>query len=322
MRLSACQGVQEVIERKTDQTHSASRKPASEKIFDALAKVAENKFTWLAPLIVFLVIFMFVPLLYMFVYSFYSMKGYVTIYEFTLDNYRNIFFDPNSIYLLMLGKSIIFSGTVTLICLALGYPIAYYIVKEVKKSENKLLLTLLFAVPFFAGELIRIYTISHFLGPRGLINKFLMAVGLQPLEVFNFTDYSVLITLTYVEVAFMTIAIYLSLINMNFNLIDVAKSYGASSFRAFREVTWPLSSTGVFVGVIVVFVPMLAHYLSTTFVGGPNSSLFGNIVVHQFQAAAAWTMGSALATVLVAVGLIIVVILYKLLVRFKEGFWI
>ncbi len=258
----------------------------------------------------------------MFIYSFFSMEGYNTIYVFTLENYYNIFFDPQHIYFILLVKTFIFSGVVTFICLAVAYPSAYYIVKEVKRTENKLLLTLLFAIPFFAGEIIRVLTIAHFLGPKGMINRLLGGIGLPALEFINYTDYSVIITLIYAQVAFMAIAIYLSLLNLDFNLIDVAKSYGASSFRAFKEITWPLSSPGVFVGVIVIFVPTCAHYLSPTFVGGPDSAMYGNIVVHQFQAAAAWTVGSALAIVLVVFALIIVLIFYKSIVRVKGGFWV
>jgi ABC-type spermidine/putrescine transport system permease subunit I len=303
--------------------HSKDRStPLIKKAYGNPGKLSEYKWIfYLLPLILLMVVFMIVPIIHMFAYSFYSMRGYTTIYEFTLNNYLSIFADPNFVYLRMLAKSLLMAGVTTIICLVLAYPLAYFIAKDVKKEENKLYLLLLFAAPFFAGELIRTLAISYLLGPKGLINSVLNSLGLPPIKEIIYTDYSVLIALIYASLPFMIIAIYLSFVNFDFTLIEVAKTYGATNFQAFKEVTLPLTLPGVFIGVLVVFIPALANYIAPVFVGGPESMLYGNILTHQFGAAAAWTMGSALSVVLTLIVIVIILTLYRGVISFVKTQW-
>jgi ABC-type spermidine/putrescine transport system permease subunit I len=124
----------------------------------------------------------------------------------------------------------------------------------------------------------------------------------------------------------MVLAIYLSLLNFDFDLMEVAKVNGAPPWRAFFEVAWPLNRAGTAIGCVLVFIPTLGSSVSSQFLGGPNGALFGNILTHQFGATGTWALGSAMGVVLFLISLLVVAIVWKAIgdvrrsgVTMKEG---
>ena len=148
------------------------------------------------------------------------------------------------------------------------------------------------------GEILRITALQQILGPIGFLNMALLNFGFQPIEALMYSNTATLIGLTYLWIPFMVLATYLSLLNFDFNLLEVAKVNGAGPFRAFFEVAWPLNRAGTMIGIVLVFIPTLASSVSSQFLGGPNGALFGNILAHQFGATGTWALGSAMGVVL------------------------
>jgi spermidine/putrescine transport system permease protein len=126
-----------------------------------------------------------------------------------------------------------------------------------------------------------------------------------------YSNIATAIGLSYLWLPFLVLAIYLSLLNFDFDLLEVAKVNGARPLRAFWEVTWPLNRTGTAVGVVLVFIPTLASSITSQFLGGPNGALYGNILAHQFGATGTWAFGSAMGVVLFVISLLVILAVVK-----------
>lgn len=109
----------------------------------------------------------------------------------------------------------------------------------------------------------------------------------------------------------MVLAIYLSLLNFDFGLLEVAKVNGARPLRAFWEIAWPLNRAGSAIGVVLVFIPTLASAVTSQFLGGPNGALYGNILAQQFGATGTWAFGSAMGVVLFTISLLVLYLVWK-----------
>ena len=118
-----------------------------------------------------------------------------------------------------------------------------------------------------------------------------------------YTNVASAIGLVYLWIPFMLVAIYLSLLNFDFELLEVAKVCGARPWQAFWQITWPLNWMGTAIGIVLVVIPTLAATVTPRFLGGPNGALYGNILEHQFGATGTWALGSAMGVVLFAVSL-------------------
>jgi len=161
-----------------------------------------------------------------------------------------------------------------------------------------------------AGDL-RIPAMQQILGPIGVINMAMGAFGFEPIDALMYTNTASAIGLTYLWIPFMVLAIYLSLLNFDFDLLEVAKVNGARPLRAFWEVAWPLNRAGSAIGVVLVFIPTLSSAITSQFLGGPNGALYGNILGHQFGATGTWAFGSAMGVVLFAISLLVLYLVWK-----------
>ncbi len=174
--------------------------------------------------------------------------------------------------------------------------------------------------PRFTGVVLRVTAIQHILGPIGLLNMALMTFGLEPIQVLMYSNLASAIGLIYLWIPFMVLAIYLSLLNFNFELLEVAKVNGARPWRAFVEITWPLNWMGTAIGLILVFIPTFAASLTPRFLGGPNGALFGNRLEHQFGATGTWALGSAMGVVLFVASLIVLGLIWRTINLRRVGF--
>ena len=128
------------------------------------------------------------------------------------------------------------------------------------------------------------------------------------------------IGLVYLWAPFMLLAIYLSLLNFNFELLEVAKVCGAKPWRAFVEVTWPLNRMGTMIGVVLVFVPTFAATMTPRFLGGPDGAMFANRLEHQFGATGTWALGSAMGVVLFGASLLVIYLAWRSIDLKRSGF--
>jgi len=261
-------------------------------------------------------LFLLLPLLSIVVFSFWRTEDYELLAEWNIDNYRTILTDAT--YLTFLGRSLVMAFAVSAACLLYAYPVAYLIAKH--GGRYRLILVLLTAAPFLTGIILRITAIQHILGPIGLVNMALQTFGLEPVQALMYSNVATAIGLAYLWIPFMILAIYLSLLNFNFELLEVAKVCGAKPWRAFIEVTWPLNRVGTLIGVVLVFIPTLAATVTPRFLGGVNGALYGNILEHQFGATGTWALGSAMGVVLFIVSMTFILIVARSLSLRRSGY--
>jgi len=264
----------------------------------------------------FVLIFLILPLISIVVFSFWRTESYVMIADWNLDNYRTIL--GESTYLTFLVRSVAMALAVSLVCLLYAWPCAYFIARH--GGRYRLILVLLTAAPFLTGILLRITAMQQILGPIGLVNMALTAFGIAPVEALMYTSLASAIGLIYLWIPFMLVAIYLSLLNFDFELLEVAKVCGARPWQAFWSITWPLNWMGTAIGVVLVVVPTLAATVTPRFLGGPNGALYGNILEHQFGATGTWALGSAMGVVLFVVSLAAIFVIWKTVDLRRTGF--
>jgi spermidine/putrescine transport system permease protein len=266
----------------------------------------------LAPGGFWLLLFFLVPLLIMFVYSFMPRGIYGGVEPgFTLQHYAR-FFDP--LYLEVLQRTFLWSIACTVICLVLGYPVAYLIVRG---GRWRNILLFLVVLPFWTSFLVRTFAMIFLMRDTGLINNWLLKLGLigQPLSIL-YTPFAVMAGLVYGFLPFMILPIYASLEKLDPSLLEAAEVLGARPRARFRKVTLPLSMPGVVAGCLLVFIPALGSFLTSDLLGGAKQMMIGNLVQNQFSSARNWPFGSAASFIVMA--LVLAAVMIYLRVRDKN----
>lgn len=269
-----------------------------------------------APVVLFLLLFFVVPLLAILVVSFWRTESYQLIVDWNLQNYIDVLSEPS--YRTFMIRSVLSALIVSITCVALAWPVAYFVIRY--GGRYKLLLVLGLAVPFLTGIVLRVIALQGVLGPIGLLNLGLMKLGLPPVEALMYTKTASVVGLIYLYLPFVTTAIYLSLINFNFRLLDAAKVFGAGNFRAFWEITWPLNWIGTVIGFALTFVPSLAESITPRFLGGADGTLFGMAMGSQFSATGTWSLGAAMGIVLFFVAGVTLYTISRLVDLKRSGF--
>ncbi len=264
----------------------------------------------------FLLIFFVLPLLSILVFSFWRTESYELISDWNLENYKTIL--GQKTYLTFIWRSLVMAVSVSLVCLIYAYPAAYLVAK--RGGRYRLILILLTAAPFFTGIILRVTAMQQILGPIGLINMALQAFGFEPIKILMYSNVATAIGLIYLWIPFMVLAIYLSLLNFNFELLEVAYVNGAKPWRAFLEITWPLNWIGTAIGIVLVFIPTFASFVTPRFLGGVNGALYGNILEHQFGATGTWALGSAMGVVLFFICLIFITVIWRTINLQRSGY--
>jgi spermidine/putrescine transport system permease protein len=254
----------------------------------------------LGPGTLWLIAFFAVPILIMLVYSFMPRGIYGGVDPgFTLGNYAR-FFDP--LYLRILQRTIVIAVVCTLLCLLIGYPMAYVIARS---GRWKHFLLFMVVLPFWTSFLVRTYALMFLLRDTGLINTWLLELGVigEPLTML-YTPGAVMAGLVYGYLPFMVLPIYASLEKLDLSLLEAAEVLGARPAARFRQITLPLSMPGVVAGCLLVFIPALGAFLTPDLLGGAKHVMIGNLVQNQFSSARNWPFGSAASFVLMTVVLI------------------
>mgnify|MGYP003460876861 CR=1 FL=1 len=250
----------------------------------------------LTPLIAWAAAFVVAPAVIMLVYSF-AHRGTLggVVIGFTLENYAGVL-DP--VYMQIVIRSIGYATITTVLCLAMGYPVAYLIGRSDEKRRNALLMAVM--VPFWTSLLIRTYAWVTILKSQGLLNSIAMQLQLisEPFEML-YTPGAVVLGLVYTFLPFMILPIYSSVEKLDGALVEAALDLGAGPVRAFSRVIVPLTAPGIAAGVLLVFVPSLGIYAVNDILGGGRVDMIGNIIENQFKGNARnWPFGAALGTTL------------------------
>lgn len=264
----------------------------------------------------FLLTFLVLPLISILIYSFWRTESYQMIADWNIENYKTIL--TQKTYLTFILRSLVMAVSVSLACLVYAYPVAYLVAKH--GGRYRLILVLLTAAPFFTGIILRVTAIQQILGPIGLLNMALQTFGFEPIQILMYSNVASAIGLIYLWIPFMVLAIYLSLLNFNFQLLEVAYVNGAKPWRAFVEITWPLNWIGTAIGIVLVFIPTFAAFVTPRFLGGVNGALYGNILEHQFGATGTWALGSAMGVVLFLICLIFIMIIWRTINLQRSGY--
>ena len=262
----------------------------------------------LAPGVGWLALFFAGPILLMLAYSFMPAGVYGGVESgFTLAHYRR-FFDP--LYLQILWRTVWWSGLATLVCLLLGYPVAWVIARS-RRHRN--LLLFLVVLPFWTSFLVRTFAMIFLFRDTGLINSILLRLGLvaAPLPLL-YTPFAVLAGLVYGFLPFMVLPIYASLEKLDPALLEAGEALGARPGARFWRITLPLSRPGVVAGSLLVFVPALGSFLTSDLLGGAKQVMIGNLVQNQFTVARNWPFGSAVSFVLMTIVLGVVMLSLRL----------
>jgi spermidine/putrescine transport system permease protein len=242
----------------------------------------------------FLLLFFVIPLIALVILSFWQTENYKIVREWTLLNYMTL--ATEKAYFVFFVRALIQAICVSVFLVVVSWPIAYFIVRY--GGRYKLILSLLLAVPFLSGEVLRLIALQGMLGPVGIINGMLMRLGSAPLRFIMYSNTATFIALCYLYLPIVVTTIYLSLLNFDFKLTSAASACGASRWRLFWEVVWPLNLSGTLVGFMLCFIPTLSASLAPRFLGGPNGTLYGMSIAQQFGESGTWALGAAMGVVL------------------------
>jgi spermidine/putrescine transport system permease protein len=226
----------------------------------------------------------------------------------TLAHYTR-FFDP--LYLQVLQRTFAWSIACTVICLLLGYPVAYVIARS---RRWRTLLLFLVVLPFWTSFLVRTFAMIFLMRDTGLINSWMLKLGVvqEPLTIL-YTPFAVMTGLVYGFLPFMILPIYASLEKLDPSLLEAAEVLGARPAARFRRVTLPLSMPGVVAGSLLVFIPALGSFLTSDLLGGAKQVMIGNLVQNQFSSARNWPFGSAASFIVMA--LVLAAVMWYLRVK-------
>jgi len=253
-----------------------------------------------------LTVFFIVPLITLFSTSLYDPTGspdtgYAMTWAFS--NYA----DVAKQYLPHFGRSLLYSGITTVVCLLLGYPLAYAIAQKAGRWKNLLLVCVI--APFFTSFLLRTLAWKTILSDNGTLVHFLRGLPLIP-DDFRLlaTPFAVVCGLIYNFLPFMVLPLYASLEKLDGRLLEAAQDLYAGSFAAFRKVTWPLSLPGVVAGTLLTFIPAAGDYINAELLGNPNTKMIGNVVQSRFLVVKDYPHAAALSFVLMGTILVMVLI--------------
>lgn len=251
-------------------------------------------------------LFLFVPYVIMFTYSFYEKKFPLFVPAFQFGNYLTVFTDPQYYQVLVRTAKIAF--LVGLLSLLVAYPLTYFLVFKVRSPRLRSILYMAVIVPLWVSYLLRAYTWKTILGNEGILNSFLVWTGIldRPTDIFLYNQFSMVLTLTYIFIPFMVMPIYTALEKIPPSMVEASKDLGIGPLGTFARVTFPLSLPGAIAGFTFTFCLTFGDFVAPFLVGGPDGSMIANVVQSQFGAALNWPLGAALSIVMLAIVLTII----------------
>ena len=253
-----------------------------------------KKFTTLAvPYIVWSALMLVLPMALIALYSLTNQGNTIISFSFTLEHYVKFFTDPD--FLLILWRSFVIAVKTTIICLLLGYPVAYFIARSNEKLQNILVLSI--TIPMWINALVRTYAWIGLLSDGGIIQQILAFFGFHDVQLL-YTEGAVLLGMVYNFLPFMILQINTALCKMDNSLLEASADLGANPLQTFLKVTFPLSVPGVINGITLVFLPAVSSFFIPKLLGGGQYFLIGNMIENQFITVGEWNFGSAISMIM------------------------
>lgn len=254
-----------------------------------------------APHIVWSALFIIAPLLIVVYFAFTDISG-----KFTLDNIASL-----TDYANIFGLSVSFAFVATLICLLIGYPLAYFM-SRTKPSTQRVLLVLLM-LPMWISLLIRTYSLMALLDNGGLLNTLLVRMGLERIKIIG-TGGAVILGMVYDFLPYMVLPIFTVMSKMDRRYIEAASDLGCNSLRTLTKVIMPLSLPGVVSGVTMVFVPSISTFYISQKLGGGTFELIGDTIERLFKTSITYNVGAAISLVM----MILIILSVAIMRRFSD----
>ena len=258
---------------------------------------------------VFSLLLLAIPILTMFTLSFWTQDYLVLRKEFTLDNYKEAWFEP--VYQKLFNRSLIISMTVTFLTISFAFPVAYFI--SFYGGRRKALWLFFITIPFWTSYLLRMFLWKVILGYNGVLNSFFKWLGVitEPLTFLLYNSNAVIIALTHGWAPFAILPIFVSLEKIDRTLLEASKDLGDSSFQQFFRIILPLSIPGLIGATLIIFIPTIGDYITPKLVGGPDGLMIANMIQVQFSKANNAPLSAALSvSSLLIVGLISIIFVF------------
>ncbi len=246
------------------------------------------------PYIIWISIMIVIPMLMIIVYGLSTLGNDVATLHFTFDNFAKFFTDPD--FLAILFKSLQIAFITTIICILIGYPVAYCIAR----SNLRHIMILIVTLPQWINMLVRTYAWIGILSDNGLVNQIIMALGFEPQKLL-YTNFAVVLGMVYNFLPFMILQIESSLAKMDNSLLEAANDLGANAYQRFTKITLPLSLPGVISGITLVFLPAVSSFVIPKLLGGGGFMLIGNVIENQFITVGEWNFGSAISLIMTVI---------------------
>ena len=234
-------------------------------------------------------------------------------------NFGNyVFLSEDALYLAAYLGSLKIAFVSTLLCLLIGYPMAYAIARAPKEMQTVYLLLIM--MPTWTAILIRVYAWMGILSNNGLLNSLLMGLGLisEPLQILN-TNLAVYIGIVYSYLPFMVLPLYANLVKHDQSLLEAAADLGSRNFNSFWRITVPLSKNGIIAGCMLVFIPAVGEFVIPELLGGPETLMIGKVLWQEFFNNRDWPVASALAVVMLAILLVPIILFNRNQAKEMEG---
>ena len=266
------------------------------------------------PYIAWAVMMLILPMGLIALYSFTKQGNTIVSFTFTLEHYAKFFTDPD--FLIVLWRSLLIAFKTTVICLLLGYPVAFFISRSSEKLQNILVLAI--TIPMWINMLVRTYAWIGLLSEGGLIKRLLGFFGITRGELL-YTEGAVLLGMVYNFLPFMVLQINTSLCKMDHSLLEASADLGANARQTFIRVTLPMSLPGVNNGITLVFLPAVSSFFIPKLLGGGQYFLIGNLIENQFITVGEWNFGSAISMIMAAVMMLLMMLVRKAEIHNRGG---
>ena len=266
------------------------------------------KILFTLPVIIYSLMFIALPILYIFVISFFKSDSYGgMIQEFSMENYLELFQGP---YIKIFLQSVGIALITTFVCILISYPFVLAVSHKNKKTQE--LLMSLVMIPFLTNALIRMYGWIVLLRKHGVINEGLLNFGIidEPLSLM-YNNFGIIIGMVYTLLPFMILPLYSAVSTIDKSLLEAASDLGASKIKIFKNIILPQTFSGLFNGALMVFTPALGYFFIVDVLGGGKIMILGNLIKNQFLTARNWPFGAAISVFLIVITSILICIYKK-----------
>lgn len=275
----------------------------------------------LAPSCIWLIVFLVIPYFNLFLYSFWKNGAFKVEKTFTLNNYIRFFAGDSSGsgHVMILLQTLRTSLIVTVIAIIISFPLAYFIIYAVKKARSKKILYMMTIIPLWVSYIMRAYAWKIILGTNGILNSFLIWLGVtsKPLDIFLYSDASVIIAMVHIYTPYVMMPIYTSLEQIPHSLIEASRDLGCGGARTLGKIIIPLSLPGIVTGATYAFALSMGDFLAPSLLGGTTSSTkIANIVQMQFGTSDNWPYGAAMGMII----LVFVIVLMEITGKIEKHY--